>query len=137
VWFEWLMILVIVVGCAYMAMAWQALTAWAEQNTPNPTLYIFRRLEVTIGLYVLMLALTLMISRGRWRIAVWPLLGMLGYAVWVFGRYAWNDRLGDYPSLQLVQLFLFAASCSLLTWRSARGWLRRVGDEPDRAEIFS
>ena len=137
VWFERLMIAAVILGGVYIAVSWHFLAATAELITPDPTAYIVRKLAMTACLFALMIVFTLLISRRRSKIAIWPLIAMLVYTLWILGHYIQDGRLTRYPPIQAVQLLLFLTAISLLALRSSRDWLQRRSSEPSLEETFS
>lgn len=130
--FERILLGSLALGVLKTWLDWDLLIAQAsESNSGNPVGFTLFTLAFSFGSVVLM---TLLVSRGRSRIAMWVsvVLYALGLPM-VIGFIASGMSIGS-PALTLLQSFAQLVGYGLLFTPSARRWLRK---EPEVSpEIF-
>lgn len=126
VWFEWLMLGVLVLGIVNSWLSWPELVAQAQGRTGF-------LLTVQGGTFALLLALYLWISRGRSNVGKWILtvLFIVGLPFTIMAHFAGPVSFSGWISL--AQTVAQIVAMVLLFTRDARAWFK---GEPNYDGVF-
>lgn len=123
--FETLYLITLGMGLIHSVATWNEAVALA-----SPGFILF----VGASTLVLMLVLTLLVSRRRSNVAKWIMIGLMGLGLpFVVGQLGSGMVLG-WPLMTLAQTLIQIAALGLLFSPSARAWLSQRTMEPVHAE---
>lgn len=133
--FEGLMIGTWLIGWLQIALTWndQMLRMSAVTRNPAPIL-----LAILGVMTVIMLTLTLLVSRRRSRVAAGVLIAFFALGIPGYIRTFQNGAAFGYTALAMIQVFGQLSAYGLLFLPASRAWFRRQADRrDDLRETFS
>jgi hypothetical protein len=136
VYFDWIIFGTLLLGILDSYLSWDAIVWAARSNRNNPPVAF--ALTILIFSFVLVGALTLLVSRRRSKIATWVLIALAALVLshTVFGTFQARRLLASdiIPVLQGIAQVL---AYSLLFTPSARRWMRREDEKNEKLlEVF-
>jgi len=132
--FEGLMLGTLVVGWLQLALSWTRQVPNLARITQHPITMLLAMMTVMTAIY---LALTLLVSRRRSRIAAGVLIVLFAFGIPAFVRTITAGSPTGYTVLADIQIVGQFVALILLFLPSARAWFRRDDAKPDLRETFS